>query len=243
MHTDRYRNFKIFKLIQLILLILFGVTFFVYLNMDPLLRNNIYSNRNLLTICVFLWGFMLYSAVCIIADYNQLQKEIVEAHKLNQTAYLDPLTGLPNRNGCDVIINKYTLRRDVSSMGCALIELPLIDEINVAHGRLYGDKYIRDFAITLESVGNKYGFVGRNSGNEFLVIMESCPAERMQTFINELTAAVDEMNKEGSDPAMEIKLGYILNEQEGIKNFLGIVSTLYARERQGEQCLISTTPT
>ena len=58
MHTDRYRNFKIFKLIQLILLILFGVTFFVYLNMDPLLRNNIYSNRNLLTICVFLWGWL-----------------------------------------------------------------------------------------------------------------------------------------------------------------------------------------
>lgn len=233
MHTDRYRNFKIFKLIQLILLILFGVTFFIYLNMDPLLRNNIYSNRNLLTICVFLWLFMLYSAVCIAADYHQLQKEIVEAHKLNQTAYLDPLTGLPNRNGCDVIINKYTLKRDVSGMGCALIELPLIDEINVAHGRLYGDKYIRDFAIALETVGSKYGFVGRNSGNEFLLIIENCPAEKMQEFVREINAAVDELNKGGADPAMEIELTYILNEQEGLKNFLAIVSTLYTRERQG----------
>ena len=232
MQTDRYRNFKIFKLIQLILLILFGITFFFYLNFDPLLRNNIYSNRNLLTICVFLWLFMLYSAVCMIADYSQLQKEIVEAHKLNQTAYLDPLTGLPNRNGCDVIINKYTLKRDVSAMGCALIELPRIDEINTAHGRLYGDKYIRDFAIALDSIGSKYGFIGRNSGNEFLVIIESCPAEKMQEFIAELNAAVAELNKEGTDPAMEIELSYILNEQEGIKNFLAIVSTLYARERQ-----------
>ncbi|MBR4719112.1 MAG: GGDEF domain-containing protein [Lachnospiraceae bacterium] len=231
MQTDRYRNFKIFKLIQLIMLILFGSTFFFYLNFDPLLRNNIYSNRNLLTICVFLWVFMLYSAVCLIADYHQLQKEITEAHKLNQTAYLDPLTGLPNRNGCDVIINKYTLKRDVSSMGCALIELPRIDEINVAHGRLYGDKYIRDFALILDSIGSRYGFVGRNSGNEFLLIIENCPAEKMQGFIAELTEAINATNKNGSDPAMEIELSYILNEQEGIKNFLTIVSTLYSRER------------
>lgn len=233
MHTDRYHNFKIFKLIQLILLILFGITFFFYLNFDPLLRNNIYSNRNLLTICVFLWVFMLYSAVCIIADYSQLQKEITEAHKLNQTAYLDPLTGLPNRNGCDVIINKYTLKRDVSSIGCALIELPRIDEINVAHGRLYGDKYIRDFAVILDSTGSKYGFVGRNSGNEFLLIIEDCPAEKMQGFISELTEAINAANANGSDPALEIELSYILNEQEGLKNFLSVISTLYSRERHG----------
>ena len=78
-----------------------------------------------------------------------------------------------------------TLLRElrVRSPGCVLIELPKIDEINAAHGRLYGDKYIRDFAITLDSVGSKYGFIGRNSGNEFLVIIESCPAEKMQEFV------------------------------------------------------------
>ena len=81
-------------------------------------------------------------------------------------------------------------------------------------------------------MGSKYGFIGRNSGNEFLVIIESCPAEKMQEFIGELNAAVAELNTEGTDPAMEIELCYILNEQEGIKNFLTIVSTLYARERQ-----------
>ena len=78
MQTDRYRNFKLFKLIQMILLIVFGVSFFCYLKFDPLLRNNIYSNRNLLTICVFLWAFMIYSVVCLAADYKQLEKEILE---------------------------------------------------------------------------------------------------------------------------------------------------------------------
>ena len=232
MQTDRYRNFKMFKLIQLILLILFGIMFFCYLNFDPLLRNNIYTNRNLLTICVFLWAFMIYSAVCLIADYSQLQKEITEAHKLNQTAYLDSLTSRPNRNGCDVMISKYTARRDVSRFGCALIELPAIDEINAKYGRLFGDKYIHDFSQILEDAGNKYGFIGRNSGNEFLLIIEDCPAEKMQDFVSRINAAVGEYNKNGKDPAMEIELNYILNEQEGLKSFLPIISTLYSRERR-----------
>jgi diguanylate cyclase (GGDEF)-like protein len=174
---------------------------------------------------------MIYSAVCLIADYSQLQKEITEAHKLNQAAYLDSLTAIPNRNGCDVMIAKYMGRRDVSRFGCALIELPKIDEINAAHGRLYGDKYINDFSGLLENTGNKYGFIGRNSGNEFLLIIEDCSATMMQDFVNELNAAVALYNKAGRDPQMEIELTYILNEQEGLKNFLSIISTLYSRER------------
>ena len=231
MNTDRYRNFKLFKLIQLILLILFGIMFFIYIKFDPLLRNNIYSNRNLLLICSFLWAFMIYSAVCLISDFTQLQKEIVEAHKLNQAAYLDPLTGLPNRNGCDVIINRYTGKRDVSMVGCALIELPNIDEINVSNGRIFGDKYIHDFAQIFEPIGNRYGFTGRNSGNEFILIIDDCPAEKMQKFISSLNDEIYRYNEQHGEPAMEIRIVYILNEQEGLKSFLSIISTLYSRER------------
>ncbi len=233
MQTDRYHNFKLFKIIQLILLILFGIMFFCYLSFDPMLRNNIYSNRNLLTICVFLWAFMIYAAVCIIADFSQLQKEIIEAHKLNQIAYLDSLTGLPNRNGCDVIINKYTLKHDIANVGCALIELPRIDEINVSHGRLFGDRYIHDFSLMFESIGNRYGSTGRNSGNEFLLIIEDCPAEKMQKFASEIEAAVNDYNSKDPDPKMEINLNYVLNEQEGIKNFMTLISTLYSSKKRG----------
>ena len=35
----------------------------------------------------------------------------------------------------------------------------------------------------------------------------------------------------GEEPAMEIRIGYILNEQEGLKSFLSVISTLYSRER------------
>ncbi|MCR5355821.1 MAG: GGDEF domain-containing protein [Lachnospiraceae bacterium] len=233
MKTDRYHNFKLFKLIQLILLVLFGIAFFSYLNLDPVLSNNVYSNRNLLTICVFLWGFMLYSVICLIADFSQLQKEIINAHKLNQQAYLDSLTGLPNRNGCDVMFGKYTLRRDIGNMGCALIALTRIDEINYSHGRSAGDKYIRDFALIFEGAASGYGFVGRNSGNEFLLVIENCPESRMQEFIEKLKTAVDNYNKENPDPLMDVKLGYVLNEQEKLRDFPSLISTLYSRERQG----------
>ena len=53
----------------------------------------------------------------------------------------------------------------------------------------------------------------------------------MQDFVNELNTNVKEYNKDGRDPAMEIKLSYVLNEQVGLRNFLSIISTLYSRER------------
>ncbi|MCR5421812.1 MAG: GGDEF domain-containing protein [Lachnospiraceae bacterium] len=174
---------------------------------------------------------MIYSTVCLIADFSQIQKNIIESHKLNQIAYLDFLTGLPNRNGCDVIISKYSDQTDVASFGCALIELPTIDEINLSYGRLFGDKYINDFARIFDPIGSKYGFVGRNSGNEFLLIIENCPYEKMHQFSTELNSSIDAYNEKHKDPVMTIKLNYILNEQEGLKNFLSIISTLYSRER------------
>ena len=54
----------------------------------------------------------------------------------------------------------------------------------------------------------------------------------MQDFVSRINAAVGEYNKNGKDPAMEIELNYILNEQEGLKSFLPIISTLYSRERR-----------
>ncbi len=233
MQTDRYHNFKLFKLIQLILLILFGLMFFCYLSLDPLLRNNIYSNRNLLTICVFLWAFMLYSAVCLIGDFYQLQKAIIESHKLSQAAYIDSLTGLPNRNGCDVVIEKYSLKHDIGSMGCALIELSSIDRINLEKGRSRGDKYIHDFATVFEPIAVKFGFAGRNSGNEFLLIVDDCPQDKMEGFISQLNAAIDKYNEEKSDLPIEIKLGFILNANEGLNDFSALISKLYSENRRG----------
>ncbi len=229
MHQDKLRNFKLFKVIQLILLILFGLMFFIYICFDPQLKNNVYSNRNLLTICVFLWAFMLYSLVCIVADFSQLEKQIIESHTLKQTAYLDPLTGLANRNSCDMIFAKYLSYDDISDFGCILLSLTNIEEINSESGRLLGDKYLRDFAGILESFNDKYGFVGRNNGNEFLLIIEKCDELLLDSFNKELTEALEKYNDKVISPRLNVSVNYVLNSQAKISGFLELISTLYSQ--------------
>ena len=172
MKNDYFKSYKLFKMIQLILLIVFGCTFFCYLYLDPLLKNNVYSNKNLLTICVFLWAFMIYSLITIIWDFHQLEKNIIDTHALNQVAFLDSLTGIPNRYSCDLIFDKYTNSENIATLGCALVSISNLGEINQTLGRDAGNKSLQDFSNIFETLGDQYGFVGRNSGNEFLAVLE-----------------------------------------------------------------------
>ena len=229
MRIDKYKNVKLFKLIQLILLILFGVMFFCHLRFDPLLRNNIFTNKNLLTICVFLWAFMLYSLICLIADFTQLEKEIIEAHTLKQIAYLDPLTGLPNRNGCDMMINKYVTRSSIEHFGCATFTIENINDINKSQNRLVGNMCIRSFSSIIEPIANKHGFIGRNSGNDFLLIVENCDEATMQDIITELNNGINNYNEKNKDLQIMVKTRYILNSQAKTDNFFALLSELYSK--------------
>ena len=234
MGQDNLKSYRIFKIIQLVILIIFAVAFFCYLHFDPLLRNNIYSNKNLLTICIFLWVFMIYSAISIFFDFTQLEKNLVNVHDLNETAYLDKLTRIPNRNTVDLLIDNYR-DRDISATGCALISISNLPEINEKSGRGAGDDHLRKFAASFERVGNRYGFVGRNNGNEFIVVIDSCDAERMQGFVNDL---VGEMQKEWgvSTPEgipVKISFDYALNSDEHVKTISELLSRMYKSKNKG----------
>ncbi len=234
MGQDNQKSYRIFKIVQLVILIIFAVAFFCYLHFDPLLRNNIYSNKNLLKICIFLWAFMIYSAISVFFDFTQLEKNIVNVHDLNETAYLDKLTRIPNRNTVDLLIENYR-ERDIRSTGCALISISNLQEINEKKGREAGDEYLKKFAASFERVGDRYGFVGRNSGNEFLVVIDSCDADRMQGFVNELVA---EMQKEWGVPTPEeipakISFQYALNTEEQVKTLSELLSRMYRGNKKG----------
>ena len=107
MKKDSIKLYKIFKAIQLIVLIVFFLAFFIYLKTDPVLSNNIFTNTKLLSICVFLWAFMIFSFIAIVLDFRQLEKNITDSDDLNRIAYLDTLTGIPNRISCDLMFKEY----------------------------------------------------------------------------------------------------------------------------------------
>ncbi len=226
MRDDYFRSYKMFKFIQLALLVIFAVCFFLFIFLDENLRTSVFSNKVLLTICVFLWAFMLYSVACIIMDFRLLEGHIVHDHVLKRAVYVDTLTGIPNRFSCDQIFEKYESAADISTLGCALIVIDNLNEINTTHGRSSGNIALKDFSSVVERISAHYGFVGRNNGNEFLVVIENCGSEKMDKFASELQKEIDIYNR-SANYEIRIKIAKLLNESQGFKDFRQMVARLY----------------
>ena len=231
MKQDYFKGFKIFKIIQLIILVIFAFTFFLLIYLDTDLRGYIYSNKNILTICVFLWGFMIYSVVCIILDFYQLEGHIAHDNVLNKAVYTDALTGIPNRFGCDKIFEEYSGDRDISKIGCALVTISNLNEVNHNKGRHVGNLMLINFSRMIERVGAHFGFVGRNDGNGFLVVIDNCDRLKMNKFKEELAGEISSYNMLDINEHIYIEVTDLLNEETKENDFTSLVVELYDKAR------------
>ena len=232
MKKDYFKGYKLFKIIQLALLVIFTVTFFMLLYLDDNIRSTVYTNRNILTLCVFLWGFLIYSAVCLMLDFYQLQGHIAHDNNLNKNVYIDALTGIPNRVGVDRIFEEYSAKEDVRKIGCVLISISNLEKINHEKGRKAGNVILVNFSRMIERVGAHYGFVGRNNGNEFLAVIDNCTYTKMENFLNDISEEISSYNFSGDKENMEITCTYVLNEEEEAEDFAGLIERLYLKARR-----------
>lgn len=234
MKQDYFKSYKYFKIAQLVVLFAFAFTFFCILYFDENFRTEIFADKSLLTICVFLWAFMIYSAISIIWDFRQLEGNIIHDQFLSSVAYTDVLTGIPNRYGCDQVFEKYSHGQDISRVGCAFVCISNLSEINDMQGRNVGNMVLQDFSHIIDAVCSRYGFVGRNSGNEFLVVIEKCNREKMDNFFSELSASVEAYNSsEAHECEIAIYTADVLNEYEQKAQFTKLVARLYEVARRG----------
>ena len=232
MKQDYFKSYKYFKLTQLIILVVFAIAFFLFLYEDENLRYNVYSNRSLLTLCVFLWAFMLYSAITILWDFHQLEGNILHDGVLSRAAYVDSLTGIPNRSSCDLIYDKYNNKNDISNIGCALVSISNLKDINEKSGREAGNVALQDFSHIIEKVSANFGFVGRNSGNEFLCVIEKCDRDTMDSFKREIDAEISKYNTAAGRQKLDIVIHDALNSEEQAPLFSNLVTRLYTISKE-----------
>lgn len=228
------KSYSHFKIFQLILFIIITIGFFIYLNVDPSARNNIYTNKTLMTICVFLWIFIVFSIAFIVFDLTFLEKNVAITHTLHKAAYLDSLTGIPNRQSCDMMFEQYQKDKNIDDLGCCLVIITNLSLINEVLGRSNGNLLLQEFASVFESVGDKYGFVGRNGGNEFLIVIENCTKQKMDNFLAEFSKEVQRYNEESSQMPVDYKAYNILNEEHKLPSFGDLISNLYRQKGNAE---------
>lgn len=174
-------------------------------------------------------GLMIFSLLELLYDFYKLKSFALETHALNQAAYQDKMTGIPNRYSCDLMFSMYTTSESIENMGCCLLTISNLAKINEHLTHEDGDKLIQDFCELLETSGDRFGFVGRNSGNEFLAIIEDCQKETMEDFISVLNQNIEEYNKLHQEVKIEIGYAYILNRQEKVTRFTDLITLCYKK--------------
>ncbi len=118
-------------------------------------------------------GFIATASLMVALAVEAAQRVEAEG-RIEQLAWYDPLTGLPNRNLVreslrDALLSATGRKRRVAVL---LIDLDRFKDVNDTLGHLVGDSLIKSAADVLREVVGAMGTVARLGGDEFIVLVE-----------------------------------------------------------------------
>lgn len=228
MKENIYR-FKVVKIIEMSVFVIMEAAFLIILTANDVMRKSIFVDKSLFIVCVVMYITVLAAIGFLIYDLFKLRELKIENHNLENLAYIDDKTGMPNRTSVNLLFNTYKTAESMKGIGCLVSEISNIREINATFGKAAGDKAIQSFSKIFEKSASGYGFVGRNGGNEFVSVIEKCDADKMATFYDKLTDEIDKFNKSSNDIKLNVRSEYVLFDSEEVSNFSDLIAKAYEK--------------
>ncbi len=166
------------------------------------------------------------------------QKKIEES-----MVYLDPLTGIGNRNKMLEDSENYLSCSvaDKSFIAVGLVDIDFFKECNDTYGHIYGDKCLKRVASVIDEAVGEAGNVYRYGGDEFLILLPGVSKEDILALGEKIKEKLDEEqleNKKSSVvPYVTVSQGYTRAVAEPGDNIDSLVSlvdkVMYAVKRSG----------
>ncbi|WP_026521069.1 GGDEF domain-containing protein [Butyrivibrio sp. VCB2001] len=229
--TNVYNSVYVYKMISLIILAILTIVLAFLFHRDKEIFHQI-SDKS--TPAFFVVGgicLVLY-VFSILFDFYILTKTASIGRHLNKMAYLDHLTGLPNRYSCDLLIESFNNPQRLPMAGFMLMKLGNLDSTNDENGHDNGNWLISEFSTILEDVSANFGYVGRNGGNEFIILIENCDSTAADMFLLELTKRIHGYNEMKVGTPIEVIYTKILNCDEHADSISDLISLGYKRIRE-----------
>ena len=113
------------------------------------------------------------------------------AGRLRAQAATDPLTGLPNRRGWELALDRELARakRRSSPLCVAVLDLDRFKNLNDEQGHLAGDRVLKEVASTWLGLVRESDVLARYGGDEFAVILPDCGPNKAHEIVDRLCGA------------------------------------------------------
>lgn len=151
--------------------------------------------------------------LCMLA----LEREHARRH-IRQLAFYDALTGLPNRSLLQAKADQAIAAagRNQEQLAVLFIDLDRFKQINDSLGHPAGDELLRQVAGRLTGALRNSDIPGRQSGDEFVVVLPQCAMDKVTDTVERLQALLAEpMTVVGTSVSITASVGVAMYPTDG----------------------------
>ncbi|MBR2942175.1 MAG: diguanylate cyclase [Clostridia bacterium] len=218
------KRFEIIKTIQLLLFMGIAAAGLFAVFTDDALYQMVGRNPSVRTLCLLLWLALGLAFVGIYWDFSTHSSFKRAYRELDFAVYNDHIAGIANRYSCDAMIEKYMDKPMPDTLGCVMLDLLNIREINSEHGHAKGNEAIQAFSAVLHTASLGLCFVARNGGNKFMALFENCDESKINTFLSRVGRLVEQSNAKGKIPHIEYRTGRALSRDEHVDTITQLIA-------------------
>lgn len=131
-------------------------------------------------------------------------------------AEYDTLTEIYNRNAADANIREYLKTHPDDRAAIVMIEVTDIRYINEKYGHHIGDIILKAAAELIARYSGADSIIGRNSGAQFIVLIEESSGSEVESVIKRIDGAKRIVEHEGETYEYSFAIGYCLYPSHGI---------------------------
>jgi len=150
--------------------------------------------------------------ILVIMQTLRAMQMAMQNRLLEQKAFIDAYTGLPNKNACNEILNKKDIITDLTA--CIMFDLNNLKTVNDTMGHSAGDQLILNFAKLLRSVIPEKDFVGRYGGDEFIAVIYHTSEAEIKVILKSLYREKNRLNSYENQIPIDYACGWALSSDD-----------------------------
>ncbi|NYT80037.1 GGDEF domain-containing protein [Alcaligenaceae bacterium] len=190
-----------------------------------------------------------FSRICFIKSWYveaaMIQKALMHSfsavssriRKLRVDGSTDPLTGLINRRGLDIAIDKLT--RTAQTVAVVMIDLDYFKAVNDKFGHAVGDEVLKAISVLIMAEARREDVVARMGGEEFVILLPETDIEAAMRFAERLQSTIERASFDNVG-RVTISLGVACYPTHGDDIHESLVradAALYRAKAAGRNCL------